>query len=296
MQAEKQHLETTKLQELDHLKSRFFANISHEFRTPLTLIMGQSDSLLASQPETKFKNKLDAIFRNAQQLLRLINQLLDLSKLEAGRMELRAVHGNLVPLLKSLTYAFESLALRKQITLRFQTTAEEIKLYHEPDKIEKIMHNLLSNAFKFTPEGGTVAVAVSSGSRLSSSTATASATATATANFLLITVRDSGIGIPREHLPHVFDRFYQVDSSTTREHEGTGIGLALTKELVELHGGEISVESAEGFGTTFVVRLPLGVEQRAEGEERRAKGELEPVISDQLSVTKIGRASCRERV
>jgi len=160
LQAEKQHLETTKLQELDHLKSRFFANISHEFRTPLTLIMGQSDSLLASQSETKFKNKLDAIFRNAQQLLRLINQLLDLSKLEAGRMELRAVHGNIVPLLQRLTYNFESLALRKRLNVRFESASDDIKIYHEPEKIEKIMHNLLSNAFKFTPEGGTVLVRV----------------------------------------------------------------------------------------------------------------------------------------
>jgi len=160
LQAEKQQLETTKLQELDRLKSRFFANISHEFRTPLTLIMGQIDSARELSADKPLKAKHDMAFRNAQQLLRLINQLLDLSKLEAGRMELRAVHGNIVPLLKNLTYAFESLALRKRITLRFQTTAEEIKLYHEPDKIEKIVHNLLSNAFKFTPEGGSVKVAV----------------------------------------------------------------------------------------------------------------------------------------
>jgi len=301
LQAEKHYLETTKLQELDRLKSRFFANISHEFRTPLTLIMGQIDSALATVNEMKLKTKLETVFRNAQQLLRLINQLLDLSKLEAGRMELRAVHGNIVPLLKSLTYAFESLALRKRIILRFQTTAEEIKLYHEPDKIEKIMHNLLSNAFKFTPEGGSVLVRVETvemggeGERVSGREGERASSPThplAHSPSLLVTIRDSGIGIPKEHLPHVFDRFYQVDSSTTREHEGTGIGLALTKELVELHGGEISVTSEEGFGTTFVVRLPLGVEQRAEGEERRAKseergakGELEPVISDQLSVT-----------
>jgi len=278
MQNERLEAQAHKLQELDHLKSNFFANISHEFRTPLTLIMGQIDSALAAVSEMKLKARLEMAFRNAQQLLRLINQLLDLSRLEAGRMELRAVQGNIVPLLKSLTYTFESLALKKRINLRFQTTAEDIKLYHEPEKIEKIMHNLLSNAFKFTPEGGSVLVNV----RVANDFGLANADfgdqqgKSAIRNpqsAIEISVRDTGIGIPKEHLPHVFDRFYQVDSSTTREHEGTGIGLALTKELVELHGGEISVESEEGFGTTFAVRLPLGVGRRAKSGGRRVKSE-----------------------
>jgi len=296
LQTEKQHLETTKLQELDRLKSRFFANISHEFRTPLTLIMGQIDSVLATVSEAKLKNKLETAFRNAQQLLRLINQLLDLSRLEAGRLELRAVHGNIVPLLQRLTYNFESLALRKRLNLRFESASDDIKIYHEPEKIEKIMHNLLSNALKFTPEGGSVkvAVAVAGGSRSSGSSSgsqrreAARASATATANFIEITVRDTGIGIPKEHLPHVFDRFYQVDSSTTREHEGTGIGLALTKELVELHGGEISVEGEKGFGTTFVVRLPLSVasdQSPVISEQSAVISDQSPVISDQQRAT-----------
>jgi signal transduction histidine kinase/ligand-binding sensor domain-containing protein/DNA-binding response OmpR family regulator len=295
LQAEKDHLETTKLQELDRLKSRFFANISHEFRTPLTLIMGQIDGLLERFPDMPFKGNLEMAFRNAQQLLRLINQLLDLSKLEAGGMELRAVHGNVVPLLKNLTHAFESLALKKRITLRFQTTAEEIKLYHEPDKIEKIMHNLLSNAFKFTPEGGKISVQLSVASdqlsvaskQLRHKQLFTDHRSLNTGNWLLITVRDSGIGIPQEHLPHVFDRFYQVDSSTTHEHEGTGIGLALTKELVELHGGEISVTSEEGFGTTFVVRLPFSVSSdqfSVTSGQSAVISDQSPVISDQLPV------------
>lgn len=260
-----EHLEAEKLKELDALKSRFFSNISHEFRTPLTLIMGQIDSMRAAAAETKLKTKLDMAWRNAQQLLRLINQLLDLSKLEAGRMELRAVYDNIVPLLQRLTNSFESLAALKRVQLRFDSASEEIKIYYEPEKIEKIMHNLLSNALKFTPEGGKVSVQLSVISNQLSAKLI-------TDHWLLITIRDTGIGIPEEHLPHVFDRFYQVDSSATREHEGTGIGLALTKELVELHGGEISATSEEGFGTTFVVRLPFSV-----------TGEQTPVSSEPAS-------------
>ncbi len=281
LQVEKQHLETTKLQELDRLKSRFFANLSHEFRTPLTLIMGQIDSLRERFPDMPFKANLEMAFRNSQQLLRLINQLLDLSKLEAGRMELRAVQGNIVPLLQKLTSSFESLAATKRIHLRFESASADIKIYHEPEKIEKIMHNLLSNALKFTPSGGSVLVRVETVREAKGEERKANGDGRAhhpSPFSLKISVRDTGIGIPKAHLPHVFDRFYQVDSSTTREHEGTGIGLALTKELVELHGGQISMTSEEGFGTTFVVRLPLGpraegAEPRAEGAERRAKSE-----------------------
>jgi signal transduction histidine kinase/streptogramin lyase len=273
-----ERLESDKVRELDRLKSRFFANISHEFRTPLTLVMGQLESMKAAAAEAMLKTKLDMAWRNAQQLLRLINQLLDLSKLEAGRMELRAAYGNIVPLLQRLTSSFESLASLKRIQLRFSSTHEEIRIYHEPEKIEKIMHNLLSNAFKFTPEGGKISVQLSVTSDQlpvisKQSSVTSKQSSLITDHCLLITIRDSGIGIPQEHLPRVFDRFYQVDSSATREHEGTGIGLALTKELVELHGGEISVTSEEGFGTTFVVRLPFS-------EIRDS--DQSPVISEQV--------------
>jgi len=219
------------------------------------LIMGQIESELASSEEKKDRNKLQMAFRNAKQLLRLINQLLDLSKIEAGRMTLEARPGNIVPLLRSLTASFESLAHQKKIDLRFECEQDSIIVNFEPGKIEKIMYNLLSNAMKFTPEGGKVSV------QLSVSSDQLPTQKLITDHCLLITVRDSGIGIPQDRLPHIFDRFYQVDASRTREHEGTGIGLALTKELVELHRGTISVESAEGFGATFVVQLPVAGEQ-----------------------------------
>lgn len=264
-EVELQRVEHEKLQEVDALKSRFFANISHEFRTPLTLILGQIESLLAKDPNAEDKDKLHMAFRNAKQLLRLINQLLDLSKIEAGRMALNAVPGNIVPLLRSLTASFESLATQKNLDLRFECAHDSIVVNFESEKIEKIMYNLLSNAMKFTPEGGKVSVQLSVTSRSEAEIPAArddqfpvtNNNQLITDNCLLITIRDSGIGIPQDRLAYVFDRFYQINASRTREHEGTGIGLALTKELVELHGGTISAESAEGFGSTFAVKLPV---------------------------------------
>ncbi len=249
-----EHIEAEKLKEVDHLKSRFFANISHEFRTPLTLILGQIDSAISRTIDEPIKNKLNMAFRNARELLRLINQLLDLSKIEAGSMALKARRANFIPFLKNLVFSFESLAEQKGITLQFHTTREDIEIYFEPEKLEKVFYNLLSNAFKFTPEGGKISV------QLSVNSDQLPRQQLKTAHCLLVTVKDTGIGIPTEELPRIFDRFYQVDGTHTREHEGTGVGLALAKELVELHHGEITVTSAVGHGTEFVVKLPLGTQ------------------------------------
>lgn len=324
IEKQKEQLETQaeKLRELDRMKSHFFANISHEFRTPLTLILGPAEQIEEKAASAETKEKIGVIKRNAQRLLRLINQLLDLSRLESGKMRLRAAPGDVVPFLKGLVMSFASLAERKRITLQFLAQEKTLELYFDQDKLEKIFANLLSNAFKFTPEGGGVEVAVAVGSSSDSSQLSATAPATAT-----VTVSDTGIGIPSDHLPYVFDRFYQatagsaggVFSSHTREHaapldrndptwrasfdesyptgQGTGIGLALAKELVELHRGAISVASAEGQGTTFTVRLPLGKDHLSPEEIIATAvmampvhdgGELldedTPVSSDQYSV------------
>ena len=230
-----------KLQELDQLKSRFFANISHEFRTPLTLILGQIDSVMSENIDVKEKVKLQIANRNARRLLGLINQLLDLSKLEAGSMELNAEPHNVVSFLKSLFYSFESLAESQKISIKFSSEYENIPVAFDPDKMEKIFYNLISNAFKFVTSDGEIKVCLK-----------------VIQSSVEIRIKDTGIGIPSNRLPHIFDRFYQVDSSATRKHEGTGIGLALTKELIELHKGDISVNSKEGEGSEFVIRLPLG--------------------------------------
>ncbi len=234
-------IEYGKLKELDQLKSQFFANISHEFRTPLTLILGQIDSVMSSKIEVKEKGKLQVANRNANRLLTLINQLLDISKIEAGSMELKAEQHNIVSFLKSLFYSFESIAKSKKITLKFDSEYENIPVVYEPDKMEKIFYNLVSNAFKFTSGGGEIKVSL----KLSGS-------------FVEIKIIDSGIGIPEDRIKNIFNRFFQVDNTSTREYEGTGIGLSLTKELIELHKGKITVNSKIGKGSEFIITLPLG--------------------------------------
>ncbi len=245
-----------KLQELDQLKSQFFANISHEFRTPLTLILGPLEDVLAKIPDATTRDELRIMERNANRLMGLINQLLDLSRLESGKMELKASRGDLLAFLKGIVMSFASLAHRKNIDLQFDSVENQEGLlanaYFDPDKMEKVFANLLSNAFKFTPDGGKISVQLSVNSDQSRDKKLI------TDNCLLITIKDSGIGIPANRLPHIFDRFYQVDSSATRAYEGSGIGLALTKELIALHHGEIKAESKEGKGTVFTIRLPLG--------------------------------------
>jgi signal transduction histidine kinase/DNA-binding response OmpR family regulator len=280
---ELEHLQSEKLQEIDRVKSRFFANISHEFRTPLTLILGPLEKLLAENVQEPVKKQYRLMLRNGRRLLRLINQLLDLARLEAGSMSLKARPENLVQLLKGIVLSFSSLAERKQITLKFEASEHSISAYVDRDKLEKIVSNLLSNAFKFTPEGGAVTVAV--GRSSSTQLQSPPASATAAANFVHITVKDTGIGIPPEKLPHIFDRFYQADDSYTREQEGSGIGLALTKELVELHHGEIQVTSEIGKGSTFTVRLPLRKEH-LKPEEIEARGKEQGAI-DQDAITPV---------
>jgi signal transduction histidine kinase/DNA-binding response OmpR family regulator len=229
-------------EETDKMKSRFFANISHEFRTPLTLILGPTEKILSKSADDETQKQLSLVKRSANRLLGLINQLLDLSKLEEGKLELRTSKSNIVPFIKGLTMSFESIAERKDITLKVKNSSDEIEMYFDKEKMTKIMTNLLSNAFKFTPRDGQITVSL---------------TETNT-NTVDIKIRDSGIGISEEELSKLFDRFYQVDSSFTREQEGTGIGLALTKELVELHRGIISVDSKLGSWTEFTVTLPVG--------------------------------------
>ncbi len=269
--------EAEKLLEVDELKSRFFTNISHEFRTPLTLILGPIKQIIEKIKDEKIKNELQIVHKNAKSLLGLVNELLDISKLESGNMKLQASPQNIIPLLKALVHSFCSYAERKRINLKFNCDEEEIIAYADKEKIEKIITNLLSNAFKFTPEEGEIEVSVRT---ISKSILTDGVSKSkifkplflnnklpppleerevgSFINFLEIYIRDNGIGIPKENISKIFDRFYRVNGSHTREKEGTGIGLSLTKELIELHKGKIEVESEEGKGTTFTISIPLG--------------------------------------
>ena len=273
---EMSRFEAQKLHEVDEVKSRFFTNISHEFRTPLTLILGPVKQMIEKLNEGRMKDDLGMVHRNANKLLELVNQLLDISKLESGNIKLQTVPRNIIPLLKALVLSFTSYAERKMITLKLNSFEDELIVYIDKDKIEKIITNILSNAFKFTPDGGTIVVTVKTDERN-----------------LNIIISDTGVGIPKEKISKIFDRFYQVDGSHTREQEGTGIGLSLTKELVELHKGKIEVKSEEGKGTTFTVSIPLGkehldvqeiieIEKVAEGEPRQGREKAAPEYGEEF--------------
>ena len=250
---ELEKVESEKLKELDRMKSRFFANISHEFRTPLTLLLGPlNDALSGDRNPDGLLRQAPFMHRSARRLLRLINQLLDLSKLEAGGLHVHLQPTDLGPFVRRLVAAFSTRAYREGLTLLYDGPSEgALVTAVDRDKLEKVVTNLLSNALKFTPHGGEVRVA------LRATPYEPANREHAPEGWAELVVEDTGHGIPPEALPMVFDRFYQVDSSATRAHEGTGIGLALTKELVELHDGEINVQSTVGAGTRFVVRLPL---------------------------------------
>ncbi len=240
--------EAEQLRSLDQMKSRFFSNITHEFRTPLSLIVAPLEELNkdagASLP---VKNKLSLIQRNAQQLTRLINQLLDMSKLEAGNMKTSLSRGELKLFMIHCVKSFEPLAGLKQIGLHYEEENAEGEFLFDADKLEKIVFNLLSNAIKFTPEGGSVMVQFNV------------FTDSEGMHKMQLKVSDTGIGIHADKLPKIFNRFYQIDETSTRAAEGTGIGLALAKELVELMGGTILAESLPGTGTTFRVSLPVQI-------------------------------------
>ena len=238
--------ETVRLKELHATKSRLYTNITHEFRTPLTIIMGMAKQI-RENPKAHLDNGLDLIGRNGQQLLGLVNQLLDLSKLEGGKMELKPTHGDLVHFIKNQVDGLHAYAAEKKIGLHFIPDMEHLDMSFDPEKMQQVMANVLSNAIKFTPQGGHVYVNLSASDN----------DPVTTQRRLTLKIRDTGKGIPADALPKIFDRFYQVDGSSTREGEGSGIGLSLTKEIVELMGGEIKVKSWEGTGTEFIVYLPI---------------------------------------
>ena len=248
-------------EEIDKVKSRFFANISHEFRTPLTLIMGPIEKIISISSDEKIMKEAGIAKRNSRRLLQLVNQLLDLSKLEAGKLKLEAAKSNIVSFVKGIALSFESLSEEKDITLKIISEKDLIEAYFDKEKMVKILSNILSNAFKFTGQNGKITISIHtrpfSPPNLSSDKSNE--------GFVEIKIKDTGIGIPQEEIPKLFDRFYQVDSSFSKEFQGTGIGLALTKELVELHHGKIIVQSEKGSPgkngtswTEFTLYIPLG--------------------------------------
>ena len=267
-----------RLRLLDQEKTRFFTNITHELRTPLTLILGPVAQIADDTREPATRQRAELAQRNAQRLLLLTNQLLDLSRLEAGQQVLHPVSGEVVGFVRGLLGSFESLAQQRGLHCTFEADAPALHVQFDPDMLEKLLTNLLSNAFKFTPPAGVVAVALRQLNGPAGSLP--GGPAAATTRWVELTVRDTGCGIAPDQLPHVFDRFYQVDDSTTREQEGTGIGLALTKELVELQAGTIALASELGRGTTAVVQLPLAAAPAPARPEPADAGPARPEPAD----------------
>ncbi len=230
------------LRELDHLKTTFFSSITHEFRTPLTLIQGPADELLEKTNDPGAKHLIGLIKSNSHRLLKLINQLLDLARLDAGEMRLKLRDTNLATFFTARISQFTSLADSRRIDFAWKLQEVLPTAVVDEEKLETIVTNLISNALKFTPEKGNVNVSV-----------------TWENGMLQLEVADTGRGIPPDKLKHIFDRFYQVEPSDSTHSEGTGIGLALVKEYVEVMKGKIQVESAQGKGTRFVVMIPAPV-------------------------------------
>ncbi len=232
-----------KLRELDKAKTRFFANISHDLRSPLTLILGSLDKITERDYEildSESKELLDLGYKNGKRLLYLADEIMDLTRLEEGKISLELQYVKIVPYLRLLTKMFSSAADIKSIDMEFNSDIEgETVLQIDPHQFEKIIYNLLSNAIKFTPEKGSVKVHLSTKDR-----------------DVKIEISDSGSGIPKESLDLIFDRYYQSESNEAYSQAGVGIGLALVKELVELHGGSISVGSSPS-GTSFTIQFPL---------------------------------------
>lgn len=267
-----------KLKSLDELKTQFFANVNHELRTPLTLMLAPIKSLLEGRMgrlTPQFKDTLETMQRNGFKLLKLINNLLDLTKLEEGRMRLKVRTVNLVEYIPPLLASVKPLADQKQLRLYFQHPPHPVDLVIDPEQFEKVVLNLLSNAVKFTPKGGRITAFVEDRDHT-----------------VTLTVEDTGIGIPANMLESIFDRFSQVDGSKSRAQEGTGIGLALAREIVLLHKGSIRAESELGRGSRFIVEMLKGeshfdqdvLDRRTEdlpiGLKRRLTDTEEPRVQD----------------
>jgi len=239
--------ESIRLKEVNQLKNTLFTNITHEFRTPLTVIKGMTGSIQSGIQKKKFdevENSLEMIDRNSDGLLQLVNEMLDLAKIESGNMKLQLVQTDVIPFLKYLSESFSSLAEQNQISLTIYSEIDSLIMDFDGHKLNSVISNLLSNAIKFTPAFGKVIVHIKQITQNGE-------------NFLFVKIKDNGVGISSKELPDIFDRFFQSDASTIRKSGGTGIGLALTKELVDLMNGTIEAKSIINEGSEFSVSIPV---------------------------------------
>ncbi len=244
---EQERKQAEQARELDRLKIKFLTNLSHEFRTPISLISGPVDQLLLQEKNGKLFEQLQMIKRNSRRLLNLVNQLLDFRKMEEHELKLQATEGELVAFIKDAADSFKDLSVRKNIAFKFSSTVDAIFTFFDHDKIERIVFNLLSNAFKFTVTGGSIQVEVGQIQKNAEPANT----------WVTIKVSDTGIGIPLDKQAKIFDRFFQADTGSAILNQGTGIGLSITQEFVKMQGGTINIESEVGKGSTFTVLLPF---------------------------------------
>lgn len=270
--------EKERIEELNQVKLRFFTNISHEFRTPLTLILGQIEVLMQMDLGTTVYNRIQRIYKNAWHMRNLISELLDFRKQEQGYLKLRVEEQNLVTFTRQIYMCFYEYAQKKEITYRFDSVEETISVWFDPIQLQKVIFNLLSNAFKYTSNKGNITVEVRK-----------------VASQAVVSVCDTGIGIPVEHISKIFDRFYQTDnaSSSSSFTLGTGIGLALAKGIMNMHHGKIEVESTVGEGTKFILSLPLGNRHFSDEEMAVTEGR-ESLIIPEASVSSYGQLMAEE--
>ena len=248
---EMERLEKEKNLHIHKIKQEFFTNVSHELRTPLTLILAPMEALYKDHKFSgKVKEYLDLVFKNSQRLLKLVNQIMDMRKLEEGKLEIEKTKGDLVEFIQQVVNSYKPFSTQKSVDLSLKSNCQNLECRFDIDKLEKIIYNLLSNALKFTPRGGRVMVTVTSYNSLKQDGGKK-------LKIAVIKVRDTGVGISSEKLNKIFDRYYQAETDNYISGHGTGIGLSLTKELVELHGGKIFVQSIINKGTVFEIHLPV---------------------------------------
>ena len=260
-----QRNEAERAHALDQLKTKFFTNVSHEFRTPLSLIISPLDKIIRNTDDDIQKKQLNLVYRNAKRLLNLVNQLLDFRKIEVQEMKLHPSIGDIIKFSEDISQSFFDIAEKKGIQFTFTSNVQSLEIYFDKDKVEKILFNLLSNAFKYTHDRGKVGVELTYNAEQEHQES----------RTLMIKISDTGIGIPADKHEKIFERFFQTDVPDNMSNQGTGIGLAITKEFVRLHNGVITVESEPEKGTTFMVVLP-------------AKKIYEPIIHPATKFISIG--------
>jgi signal transduction histidine kinase/ligand-binding sensor domain-containing protein/DNA-binding response OmpR family regulator len=254
---EQERQKVKRIQELDRMKLKFLTNLSHDFRTPISLIMGPVDQLMEAEGNPGKLEKLSMVRRNSRRLLNLVNQLLDFRKMEEHELKLQLSKGEFVSFLKEVTESFTDMSERKNIRFTFKTCIDRLDAYFDRDKMERILFNLLSNAFKFTLAGGHITVDLQGAESSDDQEYT----------WVSLKVIDTGIGVPGDKKDMIFDRFFQDDTSAAILNQGTGIGLSITKEFIKLHGGNIRVESEPGKGSAFTIKVPLKRANQTQAEQ-----------------------------